>query len=318
MHLRYQTEAFRESIKSVLGAPPEEAPLSPQVLEIVEEDGYRREKIRYRLGLDDWGFAYLLIPEFAHEPLPAVLCHHRHNRDWSLGKSEVVGLRGDPDEAYGLDLVRRGYVVFAPDALAFEDRCPPDVDHDDPLEAYMNNFNELAARLLRGETLLKKVIWDASRGIDYLLTRQDVVDASRIGFMGHGYGARMAIWTAALDDRIFACVAHGSVGSMYQAQRSGHFIQIEFAVPRLLQVADYDRVLSLAAPRPLLISASGDDPDSQDAKDVYMKARRSYARMGAANRFAFYQYDDEPDAPYFTMQARHKAYDWLDDWLQPF
>lgn len=310
-------DAFRQSLKSVLGAPPDDCPLNPQVLEVVENKGFRREKIRYQLTINEWGYAYLLMPWPVREPLPVIFAHHRHNREWGLGKSEVVGLRGDPTEAFGVDLAKRGYAVFAPDAIAFEDRCPPDIDLNDPLAPYMNNFNELASRLLRGETLLKRVIWDASRGIDYLESRSEL-DKSRIGFMGHGYGAKMSMWVMAFDDRIAASVAHGSVGSMHQSLRSGHFIQIEFSVPRLLQVADYDRVISLAAPRPFLISASKEDPDSVDAFDVYSKALRAYTRMGASNRLSFYHYDAEEDEPYFTLHARHRAYDWLDNWLKPY
>lgn len=317
MHPRYQIEAHRESLKSVLGAPPDDAPLNAQILETLGFEDYRREKIRYQVAPNEWSYAYLLIPRPLRESCPAIFCHHRHNRQWNIGKSEVVGLAGDPDEAIGLELVKRGYVVFAPDAVAFEDRCPADVNHDDPLEAYMNNFNELARRLLRGETLLKKVIFDVSKGIDYMLTRTEI-DPNRIGFIGHGYGAKMALWSAAFDERIFASVAHGSVGSMHQTLRSGQFIQIEFSVPRLLQVADYDRILSLAAPRPFLVSVAEDDPDSIDAHEVYTKAKRSYARMGVENRISLYQYSTTDDEPFFSLQARHRAYDWLDNWLKPY
>ncbi len=317
MSVLRQTEAFRESIKAVLGAPPEDAPLNPQILEVKEFEDHQREKIRYQLDRGEWGYAYLLLPKPARKGMPAVFCHHRHNRDWMLGKSEVVGLQGDPNEAIGLELVKRGYVVFAPDALTFEDRCPPYLDPNDPLAPFMNNFKELAVRLLKGETLLKKVIWDVQRGIDYMMTRSEV-DRRRIGFMGHGYGAKMAMWATAFDERIFASVAHGSVGSMHQSLRLDHIIQIEFSVPRLLQVADYDRILSLAVPRPFLISASQDDPDSVDVADVYEKARRLYARMGVANRINLYHYEGFPDEPYMTTQARHRAYDWLDNWLKPF
>ena len=317
MQLRRQTEAHRESLKSVLGAPPDDAPLSPQVLEVEELETYRREKIRYQVNPGDWAYAYLLLPKPMRPPLPMIYSHHRHNRDWSIGKSEVVGIKGDEDEAFGLELVHRGYAVFAPDAIAFEERRPDDLDEDDPLAPYMNNMNELSVRLLRGETLLKKIIWDVSRGIDYIETRSEI-DNTRIGFMGHGYGAKMAMWAMAFDERIVAGVGHGNVGSMHRALQLGHIIQIEFSVPRLLQVADYDRILSLAAPRPFLLSASKDDPDSEDVESVYDKARRTYARFGIANRLTMYHYDSKPDEPYFPQQARHRAYDWLDNWLKSY
>lgn len=310
-------QAHRDALRAVLGAPPDRAPLSPRVLESVNMGHFRREKVSYQISPGEWGFAYLLIPNDLMGPTPVVFCHHRHNRDWRIGKSEVVGLAGKPSEAIGIDLVERGYIVFAPDAVSFEDRMSEYTDFDNPLDPYMRNFSELAVRLLRGETLLKKVIWDVSRGIDVLLERPEV-DPDSIAIMGHGYGARMSMWAMAFDDRLAAGVAHGSIGSMHAALQTGLAIQVEFAVPRLLQVADYDRILSMSAPRPFLLSASRADPDSSDGEIVFQKAKRTYQRMGADNRFALYYYDPEPDEPLFPPHARHQAYDWLNNWLKPF
>lgn len=316
MTLLKQIQAHRDSIKAVLGAPPDRAPLMAQTLAVDHMGSYRRERIMYQIAPEEWGYAYVLIPADLDEPTPVVFCHHRHNRDWRIGKSEVVGIAGDATHAIGVDLVHRGYVVFAPDAVSFEDRCPTTVDHTDPLDAFLNNYAELSERLLRGETLLKKVIWDASRGIDYLLTRPEV-DADHIGIMGYGYGAKMAMWVMAFDERVFAGVGHSNVGSMHAALRNGLPIQVEFAVPRLLQVADYDRILSLIAPRPFLMSASVHDPQSTDAASVYQKAKRTYLRMGAGNRFAYFEYDD-PAVEHFAIHARQQAYGWLENWLFPF
>lgn len=310
-------QAHRDALRAVLGAPPDRAALNPHVLESVNAGLYRREKVTYQISPNEWGYAYLLIPNNLTAPAPVVFCHHRHNRDWRIGKSEIVGLAGKPSEALGLELVERGYIVFAPDAVSFEDRAAPNTDYENPLDPYMRNFSELAVRLLRGETLLKKVIWDASRGIDYLMTRAEV-DPNYVAIIGHGYGARMAMWTMAFDDRLTAGVAHGSIGSMHAALQIGLAIQVEFAVPRLLQIADYDRILSLAAPRPFLLSASKADPDSSDGELVYQKAKRTYQRMGAENRFSLYYYDPEHDEPLFPAHARHQAYSWLDNWLKPF
>lgn len=317
MTLQKQIDAHRESIKVLLGAPPDKALLAPETLSIEDMGHYQQEKVRYQIAPDEWGYAYVLVPSHLREPAPAVFCHHRHNQDWRIGKSEVVGVAGEPSEAIGLDLVERGYVVFAPDAVSFEDRCPDNVDHDDPLDAFRNNFAELAVRLLRGETLLKKIMWDASRGIDYMLTRPEIL-GERIGIMGHGYGAKMAMWMMAFDSRLYAGIAHGAVGSMHAALRNRRSIQVEFAVPRLLQIADYDRVLSLAAPRPFLMSTRQHDPDSTDAEAVYQKAKRTYLRMGVGNRFSFYEYEAEEDNTLFPSQARQEAYSWLENWLRPF
>ncbi len=303
-------EPLRESIKSVLGAPPDPAPLNPQVLEVVQEDGYRREKIKYQVEPGDWAYAYLLIPDGLAKPAPAVFCHHQHHRQWHLGKSEVVGLAGDPDQATALELARLGYVAFAPDAIAFEERRPR---QNDSVEAnFFNNFFEFAKRLIRGETLLMKILSDMSRGLDYLETRPEV-NPKHIGFIGHSYGAKVAVWAAACDPRLRATVAHCGVGTYRAYIKTGVGIQIEFAVPRVLQVADIDSVLSLVAPRPFLISTTTGDPHSPDAEQVYARVRAVYEEMGFEGRLGFYRYEG---GHIFTAPMRHAAYRWLDGWLR--
>lgn len=47
---------------------------------------------------------------------------HQHAVWFSRGKLEPVGLDGDPDFFYGVDLVRRGYVVICPELMCFGER----------------------------------------------------------------------------------------------------------------------------------------------------------------------------------------------------
>ena len=63
----------------------------------------------------------MLLPEKLDNN-PAILINHQHNRERHLGKSEVCGLAGNPLQAFGPELARRGFVVLAPDTICFEDR----------------------------------------------------------------------------------------------------------------------------------------------------------------------------------------------------
>src|SRR5579871_1382582 len=124
------TDTFRESISSVLGAPPDPAPLQPEVLDVVIGNGFRREHIKYQVSPGDWGYAYLLVPNNLRTAAPAIYAHHRHANNFKVGKSEIVGLAGDKEHAIGLELVKRGYIVFAPDAIGFEERRSPESNGD--------------------------------------------------------------------------------------------------------------------------------------------------------------------------------------------
>ncbi|MHB8625675.1 MAG: dienelactone hydrolase family protein [Aggregatilineales bacterium] len=306
------TDTFRASVLSVLGAPPDLAPLLPEVIEVVPGDGFRREKVKYQVSSGDWAFAYLLIPNKLSAATPTVYVHHRRAESLALGKSEAVGLDGDKNYALALELVQRGYVVFAPDALGFEDRRAPDSSGEDYDREYV--FHQLALRLLRGETLLKKVLWDVSRGIDYLETRTEV-DSRFLGFVGSGYGGQMALWAAALEPRIRAAVAHGGVLSYRQHFKRGEWLRPEFIVPRLMQVADVQHVLTLIAPRPFLLATTLDDPQSADVQELYEKALPVYTKYGATNRLALYCYMG--NGP-FSLAMRQSLYTWLDSWLMPY
>lgn len=309
MHLSNYTETLRQAVTQVLGAPPDEAPLEAEILDVVEHDGYRREHVRYQVSLDDWGYAYLLLPPSNGKPLPLVYAHHRHNNNHQSGKSEFwKGLSDDP----GLELVQRGYAVFAPDAIGFGERRAPESSGEEYDREY--NFHLLAQRLLRGETLLRKVIWDVSRGIDYALTRPEL-DPNRIAFMGHGYGGRMAIWAMALEPRIRVGVAHCGIANYRDTLRRGAWFQPEFVVPRLLQVADIHHIMTLIAPRPFLLSTTTADMNQYGTNEVYRRALPAYEHFGAAHRLSFYVFEEEDPT---GREPRAKALDWLNSWLKTY
>jgi hypothetical protein len=69
---------------------------------------------------------------------------------FDLGKSEVVGLRGDSDQAYAAELDRRGHLTISPDAIEFEDR--------NWAGASNIGWFELSSRLVAGRTLLADLL----------------------------------------------------------------------------------------------------------------------------------------------------------------
>jgi alpha/beta superfamily hydrolase len=58
----------------------------------------------------------------------------------------------------------------------------------------------------RGKVICMEQVQDTQAAIDFLQTRAEV-DASRIGVMGHSFGAAVAIYTAGIDQRVAACVS---------------------------------------------------------------------------------------------------------------
>lgn len=282
------------ALDSLLGPWPQ-ATLPGVKSHLVERrEGYVLERTEYDVEPGERVAALMLVPTDT-QPRAALLCHHQHGNNWLLGKSEVAGLAGDPDQAVGAELARRGYLVLAPDAIGFEDRnlAPP---------SGITTDREAAQRLVVGSTLLAKVIHDVKVGLDVLEARMG--REAPLGIIGHSYGGRMAIWTSAFDARINAAVSHCGAITYRDHLRLGKPIQPEFVVPGIMRWGDLGDVAGLAA-APLLLSGTADDSWSPSTVEVYEVARQTAPvtlRMW-------------PGKHVFTPTMRRAAYAFLDQHL---
>ncbi len=115
-------EHLRGELQSFLGVNAPAAPPYVKVLSSSQEDGFARHLV-HLLTEDDSIPSLLAVPSGAG-PFPAVVVFHQHAGQRHFGKSEVFGLAGDEFQAFGPALARAGFVVLAPDSIAFEDRRP--------------------------------------------------------------------------------------------------------------------------------------------------------------------------------------------------
>jgi dienelactone hydrolase len=248
-------------LSNLIGPFPDRVPLDFKVLEKTSRDGYEEWIVQYNLELRESARAFLLVPDNVNHQAPAVFAHHQHASNFELGKSEVVGHEGDPDQALGPELARLGFVVLAPDAIGFEER-------NWSFPSGRAEHLEMTFRLVRGQTLLAKVLHDVAIGID-LLCALEFVDADRVGFIGHSYGGRMAIWAPAFDDRIKASVSNCGCVSFEHSLARDVGVQAEFVVPNILSFGDIGDVARLVSPRALYISATTDDKYSKGANELF-------------------------------------------------
>ena len=287
----------RNALFKALGAFPERTPLRSETLESTDCGSYFREKVEYYTEPGEVVRAYVCIPKNRGPKTPAIFCHHQHAHNFVLGKSEVVGLAGDPEQSYAAELAERGYIAFAPDAIGFEERNWSG-------GSFAAVYFELASRLVTGRTLLAKVLHDASVGIDYLESRNDV-DRSRIGFIGHSYGGRMALWAPAFDRRIKASVSNCGCVNYKDSLRRDAGIQMEFCVPNIMQIGDIEDVVALVAPTPLYISVTDQDKWSRGAQHIFDSAAPAFPPEGLKLKIW-------PGGHVFTTAMREEAYQFLD------
>lgn len=234
-----------------------------------EADGIRRERIEYA-GLEGDVIPALLFTPTDRKPLGGVVVFHQHNGEFHFGKSEVAGDVGDPHQAFGPALSRRGVAVLAPDAITFEDRRVSGQGVEPAYRDWVEHYNAMAYRLLDGDTLMRKCLDDAQRALSVLIAATEI-DERRVGVAGHSYGGYTTLYHAAVDARCrFTCIS-GAVCSFATRRRENTGITLFETVPGLARQIDTHDVLSAIGPRPVLVVSGTEDKYSRDADQVVAK-----------------------------------------------
>lgn len=277
---------LRNEIADVIGIkiPAVDSTIDYTILESTVEEGYTRQLLEYD-SHGDKVRAFLLLPETLGKN-PAILINHQHNREHHLGKSEVCGLAGNTWQAFGPELVKKGFVVLAPDSICFEDRRKdPTVEGFD----FWQHFDEMCYRILKGEYLMKKVLEDAMNGVS-LLSQLEYVDSKRIGTLGHSYGGNTVMFLAALDERIAFSCASGCACTYKNRMLNGVGIEMASVIPGFVQKFDIDDLITCIAPRQLLLVSSDDDKYSKDAPDIVEKVSPMYINYNALDHLQHRRY----------------------------
>jgi len=268
-------DILRAQICAFLNFTISEIPVAFQTHENVIEHDCRRLRISYASDEGDTIPAVLLLPN-GPGPFGAVLVHHQHAGQRHFGRSEVCGLVGDPLQAFGPALAAQGFVVLAPDSICFEDRRKNRRGTEADEEADITrHYNEMCYRILRGDTLMRKVLNDSARGISLLRTHPQV-DPQRVGILGHSYGGNTVLFHGALDERIrFACSSGAACSYQYKLTNQ---VGIEMAevIPRFMSRYDISDLVACFMLRPLLIVSASEDAASKDADVIVSRAQEKY------------------------------------------
>jgi dienelactone hydrolase len=178
-----------------------------------------------------------------------------------------------------IQMARNGYVILFFDDPSFGDRRAP-------LAAWY------AATSANGTQGMGIQVFDTLRGLDFLLTRQEV-DPARIGVAGLCQGSEQAWLAAALEDRFqIAVPVCGTTTFTDWARMPGYEgVNLSSADPHLksvLRFTDWPEIGACIAPRPLFIASnSGDNwwPEAGYNK-VVSTVQKIYQLYGKPERFA--------------------------------
>jgi Prolyl oligopeptidase family len=118
-----------------------------------------------------------------------------------------------------------------------------------------------------GRTLLAGLLQEVSLTIDYAASLPES-DPSRVGFIGHSYGGRMAIWAPAWDQRIHVSVSNCGCIPYRDSFAQDAGFQADFVVPGFASAYDVEDVLAAARACRYLLIVGTDDVWSRGAADI--------------------------------------------------
>ena len=216
------------------------------------------QKLRLHNGADTGIPAWFASPKKNSSPGPAILWCHWHGGEYEVGKEEVFQQTHTPESPLQCFL-EMGRSVLCIDAYGFGERNGCDLEScgDRGQEGEHSLFKNF---LWQGSSLWGRMLWDDRLAFRFLQQRPEV-DPKRIAAAGLSMGATRAQWLMAFEESLacgvaIACmVRYRDLVESKGLKRHGMY----FYVPGLLDYCDFESILSLAAPRPLLCLNGGDD-----------------------------------------------------------
>ncbi len=242
--------------------------------------GLRRRALYLRVAADIDVPVNLVWSPADAGPRPVMLCLHGHNSGAHLSWGETR-MPADPLKiAEGADYARqaaaRGYLAVCVEQSCFGERREREMRRRNPAPC----ADAANHALLLGRTLLGERTSDVSSVVDWVAGGGAgiEVDLTRLHAMGNSTGGDVAVYAAALDPRITGVIASGCVG-LLRDTTGRHNACPDAIVPGVLNWLEYDDVLALIAPRPLLAISGVRD-------HIYPFARLETAVAGAKAVYA--------------------------------
>ena len=298
----------REFFLRKLGGFPERTPLNPVITDTADFGSYSIEKLYFESQPGFFVSATMYLPD-GDGPFPGVLHIPGHSTN---GKARDLYQRA------AIVIAKGGCAVLSYDPVGQGERHHFHNDtHEEgkPKVTATTQEHQLfnQGALLLGSNTARLMVWDATRAIDYLQSRDDII-ADKIGCTGISGGGTNTSYIMALDDRIVAaapgCYLCGFRSLINRqgpqdAEQNIHG-QIAFGM-------DHGDYVMMRAPQPTLIMAATKDYfDIEGAWRLFRRSKRFYTTMGFPERCDLV----EPDTDHgFPTEMRVAAANWMRRWL---
>jgi hypothetical protein len=309
---------IQERVKWIMGEEPPMLPYpaSPSSTRKLTSSGWRgqmfdRPGAGYEANIFPFGDD---LEGFEYRPGPAEPADKKGTTNWPV----VIWLHpysyatGFSRYVYWGPHYERGFAVLVFDQIGFGSRA------DNGIRFYKRHPRW---------SLLGKMVADTRAAISAIVDNAGQFDPSRIYLQGYGLGAKVALLTAALDDRVTGVSVScgfsslrldrpdsGTEGLRHYSHlhgllpRAGAFIGNEKRLP-----VDYDEIIAAIAPRPLQIVAPTMDRHAvvRDVRQAVEAARGAYRLLGRPDALELWTPEDfnryrniwMPQTDWITRQA---------------
>lgn len=266
---------------------------------VIQCDGYKIEKIIYYSCEKFAVTANLYLPDTpGKHPAVVFLCGHSGE-----GKAAAAYQCG----AHNLAL--QGYVVLIIDPISQGERWQfTDVPHSQGINGQCCCEHSMLGRGLRlcGEFLGSWFVQDVMKGIDYLLSREEV-DPARVGITGNSGGGTLTTYVNALDSRLTMAAPSCYVTSWRRNIENEFGPDVEQIPPGILgKGCEMGDLVLCYAPRPvLLLGQKNDFFDHRGLLETYESAKKVYKLLGAEENL---QYFIGPTSHGYSIENREAMY----------
>jgi cephalosporin-C deacetylase-like acetyl esterase len=274
-----QRELIRDQIiHEVLRGFPRRSRLSVRLMDRVGFDKYVLEKMTYNSEGGVIIPVLLLIPKRRRKPRPLVVQIHPE------GKEEAFR-SGLPER-----FVENGHIV-----MLLDQRGVGETRWDKAEAVGVEDYQYFQNSTFLGRPYLGMCVWDVLRGIDYMIN-QLRIDPDRIACVGNGIGGLIALFCAALDERVTAAACWDILGSFLYPGKFSDALPMNLFLPNITHHADIPHVASLCAPRPLLLmnllDGGANRMSDEEAEETFSWARRIYETLESQNNLKIWHGDE--------------------------
>lgn len=286
--------------------PATSTPLNPRSRLLYDKPTWKGYEVTLDLGRGLFVWGYLLLPKDlkAGERRPVIVAQHG-----GTGVPEVV-INENPAtnrayKAYAVQLVERGFVVFAPHF--------PWRTMDSSFRVAERKANSV------GLSTMGVIVAQHGRLLDWL-TAQPWVDPKRIGFYGLSWGGKIAVRIPAVEQRYALSICSGDfnewVWKCVTTDWPNSYMYVpEYETPNfnLGMTFGYAEMAALIAPRGFMVERGHDDGVGIDewVTFEYAKVNRLYSKLGIPQQTELEVFDAGHEiraVGAFTFI--HRAFDW--------